>query len=200
MTFGGIADETNSLEFHYLIQEAMQNAKGVIQAVAQEYKTTFGQYHGGLIDCYCTDDAEIILVAMGSTVSTLREAVDRLRDEQIKVGLVKVRCFRPFPSDEVRQAVKGAAAVAVLDRALSMGFQGVLAIDVKAALYDAPHRPLVLGMLAGYGGREVTLETARYIVDRARRAVDAGIVEPSVDFVGLREEILKSITRTRNGI
>jgi hypothetical protein len=75
-----------------------------------------------------------------------------------------------------------------------------LASDVKAALYDAPHRPLVLGMLAGYGGREVTLETARYIVDRARRALDTGIVEPTVDFVGLRNELLKSITRTRNGI
>jgi pyruvate ferredoxin oxidoreductase alpha subunit len=200
MTFGGIADETNALEFHYLIQEAMQNAKKVIEAVAREYETTFGQFHGGLIDCYKAEDAEIILVAMGSTVSTLREAVDRLRDEGIKVGLVKVRCFRPFPSDEVRQAIKGAAAAVVLDRALSMGFQGVLASDVKAALYDAPHRPLVLGMLAGYGGREVTLETVRYIVDRARRALDAGIVEPTVDFVGLRDELLKSITRTRNGI
>ena len=199
MTFGSIADETNSLEFHYLIQEAMQNAKRVIEAVAQEYKTTFGHYHGGLIDCYGTDDAEIILVAMGSTVSTLREAVDQLRDEGIKVGLVKVRCFRPFPSDELCRAVKDAAVVAVLDRALSMGSQGVLAGEVKAALYDAPHRPLVLGMLAGYGGREVTLETVRYIVGRARQAVEGGVIAPRVDFVGLKPEILDS-TRIRNGI
>jgi pyruvate ferredoxin oxidoreductase alpha subunit len=156
MTFGGIADETNALEFHYLIQEAMLNAKKVIEGVAREYETAFGQFHGGLIDCHETEDAEIIFVAMGSTISTLREAVDRLRGEGIKVGLVKVRCYRPFPSDEVRRAVKGAAAVVVLDRALSMGFQGILATDVKASLYDAPDRPLVLGMLAGYGGREVT--------------------------------------------
>jgi pyruvate ferredoxin oxidoreductase alpha subunit len=199
MTFGTIADETNALEFHYMLQEAMLNAKSVIESVAEEYKNTFGQYHGGLIDCYHTDDAEIILVAMGSTVSTLREAVDQLRLEGTNVGLVKVRCFRPFPGDELIQAVKGASAVAVLDRALSMGSQGILASDVKAALYDAPQRPLVLGELAGYGGREVTLDTARYIVDRARHAIERGVVTPVVDFVGLKPDIL-DFTRLGNGI
>ena len=199
MTFGTIADENNALEFHYLLQEAMQNAKKVIEEVAQNYGNTFGYYHGGLIDCYKTDDAEVILVAMGSTVSTLREAVDLLRLEGLKVGLVKVRCFRPFPDEELCQAVKGASAVAVLDRALSMGSQGILAVEVKAALYNAPHRPLVLGELAGYGGREVTLEVARTIVERARQALESGIVTPLVDFVGLKPEILDS-TRLGNGI
>ena len=199
MTFGTIADENNALEFHYLLQEAMQNAKKVIEEVAQNYGNTFGYYHGGLIDCYKTDDAEVILVAMGSTVSTLREAVDLLRLEGLKVGLVQVRCFRPFPDEELCQAVKGASAVAVLDRALSMGSQGILAVEVKAALYNAPHRPLVLGELAGYGGREVTLEVARTIVERARQALESGIVTPLVDFVGLKPEILDS-TRLGNGI
>jgi len=199
MTFGPIADETNSLEFHFLIQEAMQNAKTVVEDAAREYQTVFGHYHGGLIDCYGTDNAEIIFVAMGSTVSTLREAVDQLRDEGIRVGLVKIRCFRPFPSEELRQALKGSALVAVLDRALSMGSQGILAGEVKAALYDAPQRPMVFGLLAGYGGREVTLETAREIVERARQAIEGGISSPLVDFVGLKPELLDS-ARNRNGI
>lgn len=198
-TFGPIADETNALEFHYLVQEAMQNAKKVIEEVAQEYSNVFGHYHGGLLDTYRADDAEIILVAMGSTVSTLREAVDFMRLEGLKVGLVKVRCFRPFPGEELWQIVKGASAVVVLDRALSMGSQGVLALEVKAALYDAPHRPLVIGVLAGYGGREVTPEVARAIVERARNALESGIVTPLVDFVGLKPEILDS-TRLGNGI
>lgn len=199
MTFGPIADETNSLEFHYLIQDAMQKAKVVIEEVAQEYKSVFGHFHGGLIDCYCTDGAEIILVAMGSTISTLREAVDQMREDGIKVGLVKIRCFRPFPSEELRQALKGATVVAVLDRALSMGSQGILAGEVKATLYDAPQRPLVIGSLAGYGGREVTLETARDIVGRARKAFDEGIGSTRLDFVGLKTEIIDT-TRIRNGI
>ncbi len=200
MTFGAIADDTNALEFRYLLHDAVLNAKHVVEKVAQEYKATFGHYHGGLIDCYGTEDADIILVAMGSAVSTLREAVDRMRGEGVKVGLVKVRCYRPFPVDELRRAVAGASSVVVLDRAFSAGFQGVLATDVRAALYDAPHRPLVLGVLAGYGGREVTLETARHLVDRAQRALDRGIVAPEVEYVGLRPEILDVATRIRNGI
>ena len=199
MTFGSCADETAALEFHYLLHEAMQNAKLVIEEVALDYKTTFGHYHGGLIDCYRTDDAEIILVAMGSTVSTLREAVDQLRREGVGVGLVKVRSFRPFPSDELRRALSEATVVVVLDRALSMGSQGILAGEVKAALYDSLRRPTVLGVLAGYGGREVTLETARDLVDRARRTARGEVFSPLADFVGLKPETLDS-ARSTNGI
>lgn len=198
MTFGPIADETNSLEFHFLIQEAMHSARKVIPEVAAAYKERFGHYHGGLLDTYFTEDAEIILVAMGSTVSTLREAVDQMRMAGEKVGLVKVRCFRPFPDQELRAALAPARVVCVLDRALSMGSQGILAEEVKAALYDAARRPLVLGLLAGYGGREVTLETARQIVEKARRADERpDSAEP--EFLGLKAELLDS-TRIRNGI
>jgi pyruvate ferredoxin oxidoreductase alpha subunit len=199
-TFGTIADETNELEFHYLMHDAMQNAKTRVEAVAEEYKGIFGHYHGGLVDGYQTEDAEVVLVAMGSTVSTLREAVDWMRADGVKVGLLKIRCFRPFPGEQVREAVKHAAVVAVLDRALSIGSQGVLTTDVKAALYDAPHRPLVLGLLAGYGGREVTLETARGIVDQARRAADGGMATAAIQFIGLKPDILDPATRTQNGI
>lgn len=196
MTFGSCADETSVLEFHYLLHEAMQSAKLVIEEVALDYKATFGSYHGGLIDSYRANDAEIIFVAMGSTVSTLREAVDQLRSEGVGVGLVKVRSFRPFPSDELRRALSGATVVVVLDRALSMGSQGILAGEVKAALYESSHRPTVLGVLAGYGGREVTLETARDLVDRARRTVLGEGFSPLADFVGLKPEILDSARST----
>jgi pyruvate ferredoxin oxidoreductase alpha subunit len=199
MTFGPIADETNSLEFHYLMQEAMVNSKDVIEEVSQEYRRMFGNYFGGLIDTYKTVDAEIILIAMGSTVSTLREAVDQLRNEGVRVGLVKIRCFRPFPSEELCRAVKNAKVVAVLDRALSVGSQGVLACEVKAALHSGGQHPLVLGLLAGYGGREVTIETIRYILARAKISMDTGIVDPLIDFVGLKPELLDS-TRNKNGI
>jgi pyruvate ferredoxin oxidoreductase alpha subunit len=80
--------------------------------------------------------------------------------------------------------------VAVLDRALSFGYQGVLATDVKAALYDAPQRPLVLGLMAGYGGREVNIDTVREIVKRAQRALDLGHVPQETGFIGLKTETL----------
>ncbi|OGO32805.1 MAG: hypothetical protein A2Z16_03760 [Chloroflexi bacterium RBG_16_54_18] len=198
MTFGPIADETNSLEFHFLIQQAIDNARGVISEVALDFQAAFGHYHGGLIDAYCTDDAEIVLVAMGSTVSTLREAVDQQRKAGQKVGLVKVRCFRPFPDEELRLVLQTARVVCVLDRALSLGSQGILAGEVKAALYDAEQHPLVLGLLAGYGGREVTLETVQQIVERARQAAESCGSQVGLDFIGLKPELL-DLPRTTNG-
>jgi pyruvate ferredoxin oxidoreductase alpha subunit len=161
-----------------------------IKAVAREFEAAFGHYRGDLIDTYATDDAEIILVAMGSVVGTLREAVDVLRREGIKVGLVKVRSFRPFPSEALRQALSRAGAVAVLDRALSFGYQGILASDVKAALYDAPQRPLISGLMVGFGGREVNLESVRKIVHRTQQALDAGKVPNETEFLDLKVETL----------
>ena len=143
-----------------------------------------------MIDTYATEDAEVILVAMGSVIGTLREAVDVLRGEGVKVGLVKVRSFRPFPAEALRQAISHAGAVAVLDRALSFGYQGILATEVKTALYDAPDRPLVLGLMAGVGGREVNLETVREIVQRTQRALDAGHVPNESEFIGLKTETM----------
>jgi pyruvate ferredoxin oxidoreductase alpha subunit len=193
MVFGSISDDANTSEFRYMTQQASLRAKEKIEAIGREYESVFGNYHGGLIDTYAAEDAEIILVAMGSTVGTLREAVDVLRGEGVPVGLVKVRCFRPFPGEALRQALGHAGAVAVIDRALSIGFQGVLATEVKAALYDAPRdqRPLVLGTLAGFGGREVTLDSVRQIVDRSRRALDAGHAPADeAQFIGLKPELL----------
>ncbi len=199
-TFGGIADETNALEFHLILDEAMQRARACIEQVAQDYRQVFGHYHGGLIDCYATEDAEVILVAMGSPVSTLRAAVDQLRGEGIKVGLLKVRAFRPFPGDEIRQALQAARVVVVLDRAQSVGCQGILTGDIKAALYDAPRRPLVAGMFAAYGGREVTIDNVRLIVDRARRIADSGVASAKMEYVGLKSELLDPAMKVGYGI
>ena len=190
MVFGSGTDDLNTMEFHYMNHQAVLRARDKIEAVAREFETAFGHSHGGLIETYATEDAEVILVAMGSVIGTLREAVDVLRSEGIKVGLVKVRSFRPFPAEALRQAISHVGAVAVLDRALSFGYQGVLATDVKTALYDAPQRPLVLGLMAGFGGREVNLDTVREIVKRAQRALDTGRVPQEAEFIGLKTETL----------
>jgi pyruvate ferredoxin oxidoreductase alpha subunit len=190
MVFGSGTDEVNTMEFHYMNHQAVLRARDKIETVAREFEKSFGNYRGGLIDTYATEDAEVILVAMGSVIGTLREAVDVLRGEGVKVGLVKVRSFRPFPAEALRQAISHAGAVAVLDRALSFGYQGILATEVKTALYDAPDRPLVLGLMAGFGGREVNLETVREIVQRTQRALDAGHVPNESEFIGLKTETM----------
>ena len=190
MVFGSGTDDVNTMEFHYINHQAALRARDKVAAVARQFESAFGHHHGGLIDTYATEDAEVILVAMGSVIGTLREAVDILRREGIQVGLIKVRCYRPFPAEALRQAVAHSGIVAVLDRALSYGYQGVLATDVKTALYDAGQRPLVLGLMAGFGGREVNLDTARQIVQSARRALDMGSVPQEAEFIGLKTETL----------
>jgi pyruvate ferredoxin oxidoreductase alpha subunit len=200
--FGSFTDDTNTLEFYYLLQQAALNAKSRIEAVAREFQIAFGRHRGGLIDTYMTDDAEVILIAMGSAVGTLREAVDVLRKEGIKVGMIKVRSFRPFPSDEIRCAAAQASAVAVFDRSLSFGFQGVLATDVKAALYDSPTKahPWVLGTTAGFGGREVTIDTVREIVTYTRRLLDSDSVPlDEVRFIGLKMDLLRTVGAVKGG-
>lgn len=190
LIYGAYTDDQTALEMHYLTYQATLRAKSVIECVAREYESLFGQYHGGLIDTYRLDDAEVALVAMGSMVSTLREAVDRLRRQGRRVGLVKVRSYRPFPTEALRDALAKVPAVAVLEKSLSRGFQGVLSADVKAALYHAARRPLVLGLMAGYGGREMTLGTVDEVVARAYQAVGQGCVEEDCVFLNLRKEIL----------
>lgn len=190
MVFGSGTDEPNTMEFHYMGQQAALRAINKIEVVAREFETSFGHYRGGLIDTYATADAEVILVAMGSVIGTLREAVDILRSEGTKVGLVKVRSFRPFPAEALRQAISHTGVVAVLDRALSYGYEGILATDVRSALYDAPRRPLILGMMVGFGGREVNLGTIREVVQRTQRALDTGIVPNQAEFIGLKTDTL----------
>lgn len=190
LIMGAYTDDQVTLELRYLAYQASLKAKDLIEEVARDYERRFGRYKGGLIDSYRMEDAEIALVAMGSMVSTLREAVDRLRKAGRRVGLVKIRSYRPFPTEALRDALGKVAAVTVLEKGLSMGFQGVLSADVKAALYNLPGRPLVLGMLAGYSGREMTLQTVDEVVAMTYDALDRGRVDSECVFLNLREEIL----------
>lgn len=185
VTYGSFADE-EVMEFRYMVHAAMEKAKAKIVEVAEEYRQQFGYYFGGLIEEYYSQDAEIILVAMGSMVATLKDAVDSLNNEGINIGLLKVRAYRPFPAAEVRKALAKAKIVAVLDKSLSSGHAGPLALDVKAAMYNAETHPIIFSLIAGLGGREVDLQTVREIVNQCRTAAKA----TDCDFFQLRTELV----------
>jgi pyruvate ferredoxin oxidoreductase alpha subunit len=133
---------------------AVESAKKVIQEVNDEFATRFGRDYGGLIDTYQMEDAEVALVTMGTVTSTSRQVVDELRQEGKKVGLIKLRFFRPFPSEELKNALKDTAAVGVVDRSLSFIGGGQAFNEVRSALYGL-NIP-VINHLAGLGGRDVT--------------------------------------------
>ena len=138
--------------------QAMQNALEVIDQVDREFAAAFGRQYGGVIEEYRCEDAEIMLVAMGSIVGTAKEAVDIKRSEGIKIGLVKVRFIRPFPTEKVRQALQGKKAFAVVDRNVCFGWNtGVLYQEVLAAVSNSGSKMNSMPVIGGLGGADVTL-------------------------------------------
>ena len=141
----------------------MERAKAVIQEVDQGFKEVFGRGYG-LIEAVDVEDAEVVLVTSGSIASTARVAIRSLRDRGERAGLLKIKTFRPFPSKEVRHVLRGVPKVAVVDRNISMGKEGIFCQELKASLYPLDARPAVFGYIAGLGGTDVSPEVLEEIV------------------------------------
>ena len=163
--FGGIVRPDIYQEFRYKQQEAMEDALWVAQEVDDEYGKRFGRRYG-LIEEYKIDDAEIMLVTSATVTGTSRVVVDRMRDKGRKVGLLKIRLFRPFPLAEVRKVLMGVPKVAVIDRNICPGYGGIFAQEIKSALYGQSQNdhPRVFGFIAGLGGRDVKPEVIEEII------------------------------------
>jgi pyruvate ferredoxin oxidoreductase alpha subunit len=174
-------------EFRYQQYEAMETARRIIPPVADEFADRFGRHHGALVEEYRCDGADYCLVAMGSVAGTVRLVVDALRDEGWKVGLVKVRFFRPFPQAEFAALAGRVKGVGVIDRDVSFGNEGALFTEVKAALAGGAGRPKTMNFIAGLSGRDITKENIASMF-RKVAARCAGHEEKEVQFVGLRWE------------
>jgi len=176
------------LYFEYKRQqeEAMRAALKVIEEVGREYGDLTGRYYG-LIDPYRLEDAEVAIVGLGSSMGTAKDAADELRDEGIKAGVLRIRSFRPFPTEAVREALKGVKAVAVMDRALSFGGPaGPLMMDMAAAFYGIRGGPVMLNYIYGLGGRDISTDDFKDVARDALRAAEEGVEGVPVKFVGVR--------------
>jgi pyruvate ferredoxin oxidoreductase alpha subunit len=189
-TWGSYAEAEVMMEFKYAINQAMTAGKPKIKRILDDLSTLTGRENGGLIEAYRTHDAEVILVAMGSVVGTIKDAVDELRNAGKKVGLVKIRCYRPFPHEDILEAIKGAKVVAVMDANFSMGSEGAVGLDLKAKLFGMPDAPLVLDFIAGLGGREINNRTVARLVERAEQLYRSGQVLPESEWVDLNQAVL----------
>jgi len=161
--FGGLLAPDHYMEMRYKMQRAMEEAVAVTSQVGAEFGKVFGRSYD-VVEKYRMDDAEIVLVTCSSITSTSRVVVDELRAKGEKVGLLKMRLFRPFPFAAVQEALAGAKKVAVVDRNISFGHGGIFAAEIKSALYSAPHHPLIFPFIIGLGGRDVTPQSIRNIV------------------------------------
>jgi len=187
-TIGAFADPTTYTEFRYLQFEAQKKALAKIEAVAKEFEETFGRSFGGLIDTYRVDDAEVVIVTLGSVIGTIKDAIDAMRSEGIRVGLVKVRSYRPFPVKALKDALKEAAVIAVLEKDVSIGNEAGLLTDLKAAFYNSNIRTPIIGFTAGLGGRDITVKDIQKMVQKAVAARKS--IESEFEFLSLRTEIL----------
>jgi pyruvate ferredoxin oxidoreductase alpha subunit len=155
VTMGPVGGPEYYMEIRKTNQDAILNSKKIIKQVHEEYKKKFGRGYGdGTIDCYKTKDADKIIVAMGTIVGTSRVVVDELRQQGQKVGLMKVRLFRPFPAEEIVKALEGTKDVIILDRNISLGNQGALFDEIRSCMHGK--KPNIKGYIVGLGGRDVT--------------------------------------------
>jgi len=189
-TWGAYAEDNVLMEFRYSIQKAMQFGKSRIKEIFVELSEITGRDHGGLIEAYRTEDADIIFIAMGSVVGTVKEAVDRLRASGKNVGLIKIRCYRPFPHEDIYEAAKDARIVAVMDANFSMGSEGAVGMDLKAKFYGRPNAPMVIDFVAGYGGREINMDTVDRMVQDAEKMIADGSHLTEAYWVDLNTAIL----------
>ncbi|MEM3356253.1 MAG: transketolase C-terminal domain-containing protein [Candidatus Bathyarchaeia archaeon] len=175
------------MEFRYMIQEAMENAKRIIPSIDKEYEKCFGFGHGGLVEKYKCEDADLILFTMGTMGSEAKIAVDRLRKEGLKVGSARVRVYRPFPVEEIAKLAEKANMFLTIDRHISFGMEGFLATEVKASIFSMEEAPMFAGFIAGLGGRDVTFETIEKLIRKGFKWMHAGRVEREIEWVDLRE-------------
>lgn len=154
ITFGNIILPADYEKIRKDMQNSQENAKKLIPEIAKEWKKKFGRYHGDLIEEYKCDDADHILLAMGAIGAESKVSINNLRKEGLKIGLARVRTFRPFPSEEILKLGKQADLI-VIDRNISIGSEGALFSEVKASLYGKSDTK-VHGFIAGLGGKDVT--------------------------------------------
>ena len=176
MSIGTFTDLNYYMEARYAMELAMERSKNVIEKANQEFANIFGREYG-LVEKYNSEDAETILVAMGSICSTIKDVIDDLRSQGEKVGLLKIRVFRPFPQEEIQKALKEASQVAVLDKDISFGVGGALYNDIKAKMNINAY-----GFIVGLGGRDITPQHIKEIINKTKNPIT------DIQWIGLKEE------------
>jgi len=167
--FGSLVTPASYMEMRYDISRAMDDALERFEDIEGEYHRIFKRRHGAVEAVQC-EDAEIILVTSGTVTSTCRLVLQSLRARGEKVGILKIKLFRPSPVERIRQATRSAKKIAVIDRNCSFGAGGIFAQEIRAALCNVPGRPLVYSYIAGIGGRDVTPELLEEIYWKTKKS------------------------------
>jgi 2-oxoisovalerate ferredoxin oxidoreductase alpha subunit len=187
---GAEGEETPGyMENRYSAHKSMKAVREVLGQVDGEFEQRFGRSHGGLIQEYRCSDADIVMVSMGTLAAQARVAVDEMRNAGHKVGAVKLRVFRPFPSIELRRLAEDVKAFAIVDRNISYGSGGAVFTEAKAALYGMKEQPLLQGYVAGLGGRDITPAHQETMFEETEEALEKGEVKEQERWFDLKRGV-----------
>ena len=184
MTHGAFGPPEIYSETKLAQEVAFRNSREIIVQGWKEFGDIFGRYYHP-VEEYRTENAETLLLTMGSFTETAKIVIDEKRDKGEAIGLISLRLWRPFPFEEFRRAVKGAKILIVFDRCISFGMGGPVFSEVRSALYDEEPRPKVVGIIGGLGGRDMSEEDFEYVIDRGTEIAEKGS-ERMLETVGIR--------------
>ena len=165
VSIGAMVGPEAFMEVRYLAHAKQRQALELIPAWADEFQRIFGRSSGGLVHPYCTSDAELIVVALGSVLGTIKDTVDEMRGRGVKIGVLGITCFRPWPAAAVREALGGARRVVVLEKSLAVGLGGIVSNNVAASYSGSADD--VFTVVAGLGGRAITRRSLQGVFEQA---------------------------------
>jgi pyruvate ferredoxin oxidoreductase alpha subunit len=197
VTIGAMVGPEAFSEVKYLMHEKQMQALDAIPRIAEDFRAAFGRESGGLVRGYRTEDAETIVVALGSVLGTIEDVVDELRERGARVGALAVRCFRPYPLDEVREALGHARRVVVVEKAFAVGVGGIVGQNVRLALSGLAID--VYDVVAGLGGRPITSASLHGLMDDALSDRLGRLTFLDMDWELVERELHRTHERRRSG-
>lgn len=189
-TQGSFCTPEHYMETRYVLEKAMNGAGAVIDAVFAEFEKKFGRRYQK-IEYYGDKDADIVFVGMGSMCGTIKDWIDEKRKKGVKVGLVRIVVYRPFPFKELKDALANAKIIAVLDRSLSPGHYGPLFTDIAAALANESKKAMLKDFVLGLGGRDITLRDFDDIYQTTKSDLVAGKVTEGICWINVNREAVQ---------
>lgn len=189
MTFGSFGTPEYYMEFKYVQTKALEDSEKVIDEVFDQFAETFGREYKKIKD-YKTEDADIILLTLGSMSGTARAAVDKMRKDGKKVGAAKMTVYRPFPAKELVDMTKKAKVLAIVDRDISPGFGGAVFGEAATQYVNEPQKPIMMNFIVGLGGRDITISDFEKMVQKAEKAIKTGKPDNMVEWINVKEENL----------
>ena len=186
VTYGAQTEEDWHFEHKAKQHKAIIDSMPIIDQVFAEFEKISGRKYNR-VEAYDMEDADVCVIGLGTTVESARVAAKEMREEGIKAGVIAIRCFRPFPYEELREALEGVKSIAVTDRSSPGGAMGAFYNEVAAAMATSKSRPMVTNYVYGLGGRDISIENIKTIYKEQQANADAGYITTDIQqFTNLR--------------